>query len=265
MISQPQILQIKDFLDTAQSILVLIGPDADLDILAASSALFLSLEQSGKNVVYASPNLPSEIDQNLVGLDRILTEVSNKNLIMSFDYDETAVEKVSYHIGEETNRFYLTVQPKKGHQPLNKETVEINYAGAEADLIFTVGVHDYESLDQLYIGNEQLFTDTTVIAINSFEASVGDIRLNTAGSINISSAVAEIIRQVDLKISGDVATNLLLSIEETTDSFRSLSITPDLLETAAWLMRQGARRIRKIKTQQVKQVKKLSRIKKPQI
>lgn len=245
MISQQQVLQIKDFLNSAQSVLVLIDPAADLDVLAASSALFLSLEQSGKDVTYASPSLPPIVDQNLVGVDRVQTEISNKNLIMSFDYDETAVEKVSYHIGEETNRFYLTVQPKKGHQPLNKNTVDIGYVGAEADLIFMVGVHDYELLEHLYIGNEQLFADTTVISINNFEAPVGDIRLNTAESINISGAVAEIIHQANLEISGDAATNLLLSIEETTDSFRSLSITPDLLETAAWLMRQGARRMRK--------------------
>ncbi|MBU0576494.1 hypothetical protein KJ654_02430 [Patescibacteria group bacterium] len=253
MISQPQILQVRGFLDTAQSVLVLIGPDSNLDVLAASSALFLSLEQSGKDVIYASPDLPSsaspdsssEIDQNLIGVDRVRTEISNKNLIISFDYAQTAVEKVNYHIGEETNRFYLTVAPQKGHQPLNKDTVDIGYVGAEADLIFLVGVADYESLEHLYVGNEQLFTDTTVIAINNFEATVGDVRLNTAESLNLSSAVAEIIRQTNLEITGDAATNLLLSIEETTDSFRSLAITPDLLETAAWLMRQGARRVRR--------------------
>ena len=245
MSSQSQLIQIKDFLDTAQSILVLVSPTADLDVLAASSALFLSLEKSGKDVVFASPDLPTNVDGNLAGLDRIKTEVSNKNLIMSFAYNETAVDKVSYHIGEETNRFYLTVQPKKGHQPLNKDSVEVGYVGAEADLIFMVGVHDYESLEHLYVGNEQVFSDATVVAINNFEASVGDVRLNTAENINMSSAVAELVRQAGLEITGDAATNLLFSIEEITDSFRSLSITPELLETAAWLMRKGARRIRR--------------------
>jgi len=61
----------------------------------------------------------------------------------------------------------------------------------------------------------------------------------------MSSAVAELVRQAGLEITGDAATNLLFSIEEITDSFRSLSITPELLETAAWLMRKGARRIRR--------------------
>jgi hypothetical protein len=253
---QSQIIQIKEFLDPAQSILVLISADADLDTLAASSALFLSLEKAGKDVIFVSPDLPTNVDENIVGLDRVRTEISNKNLIMSFNYDETAVEKVSYHIGEETNRFYLTVQPKKGHQPLDKDSVEVGYVGAEADLIFMIGVHNYESLDHLYIGNEQFFTDTTVVAINNFEASVGDVKLNTSESLNMSSAVAEIIRQANLEISGDGATNLLLSIEEVTDSFRSLSITPELLETAAWLMRKGARRVRRTKdTSQIKPVK----------
>lgn len=267
MISQPQLIQIKEFLAPAQSVLVLINPNADLDVLAASSALFLSLKESGKDVIFASPDSPENVDKNLTGLDQFRTEISNKNLIVSFDYDENAVEKVSYHIGEETNRFYLTVQPKKGHQPLNKDSVEVGYVGAEADLIFMIGVHDYESLEHLYLGSEQFFTDTTVISINNFEAKVGDIKINTAENINISSAVAEIIRQANLQISGDAATNLLLSIEETTDSFKSLSITPDLLETAAWLMRQGARRVRrepvvsKSKAKEVKVAKKIVKTK----
>ncbi len=242
---QLQLTQIKEFLNSAQSVLVLISPDTNLDILAASSALFLSLEKSGKDVVFASPDLPTEVAPNLIGLDRVKTEVSNKNVIVSFDYDEAAVEKVSYHIGETTNRFYLTVQPQKGHPPLDKNSVEVGYAGAEADLIFMVGVHNYEDLEHLYSGNEQVFGETTVVVINSFEAAVGDIRLNTTESINLSSAVAKLIRDTGLEITSDAATNLLFSIESITDGFRSLSVTPELLEIGAWLMRQGARRVRK--------------------
>ena len=248
MISQPHISQIKDFLETAQNILVLVDSNAEIDVLAASSALFLSLEMSGKNVVFASPNPLVNFNKNLAGLDKVQTEISNKNLIVGFDYDEAAVEKVSYHIGEKTNRFYLTVQPKKGYKPLNKDSVEVGYVGAEADLIFVVGVHNYESLEHLYIGNEQFFTNTTVVSINNFDAQVGDIRLNTSKNINISSAVTELVRQANLEIPEGAATNLLLSIETTTDNFKSLSITPELLEAAAWLMRKGARRIRQDKT-----------------
>lgn len=245
MIPQSQIIQLKGFLETAQSILVLVSADSELDTLAASSALFLTLIQNGKEVVFASPDLPSSIDQNLAGVDQIKSEISNKNLTISFDHVETAVDKVSYHIGEKTNRFYLTVQPQKGNLPLNKDSVEVSYTGAQADLVFLVGVNDYESLDQLYIGNEQFFNDTTVVSINNFDSSIGDIKLNTADYLNLSSALAELIKQLQLDISSDAATNLLMSIEETADNFKSLSTTPDLLETAAWLMRQGARRVKR--------------------
>lgn len=247
MISQSQIIQLKGFLETAQSILVLVNADSELDTLAASSALFLTLVQNGKEVVYVSPDLPSAKGLDLAGVDQIKSEISNKNLSISFDHVETAVDKVSYHIGEKTNRFYLTVQPQKGHSPLNKDSVEVNYTGAQADLVFLVGVSDYESLDQLYIGNEQFFNDTTVVSINNFDSSIGDIKLNTADYLNLSSALAELIKQLQLDISSDAATNLLMSIEEKADNFKSLSTTPDLLETAAWLMRQGARRIRRTK------------------
>jgi len=261
MITDQQISQIKDFLNSAQSVLILVGPNCETDVLAASSALFLSLEQAGKEVVYASPDLPVLSDDSLVGVDRMKKEISNKNLVISFDYHETAVEKVSSHIGEESNRFYLTIKPQKGQLPPDAKTVELGYAGAEADLIFLFGVYEFDQLDQLYLGNEQLFSDATIIAIHNFEVAIGDIKLDTSGNVNTSSAMAGLIRGLDLTASEDAATNLLFSIEETTDSFRSLSITPDLLETAAWLMRQGARRIRKSKTTPTSQASQVGKIK----
>lgn len=264
MTSEQQFSQIKELLDPAQSVLVIIDANPDLDVLAASSSLFLSLEQAGKEVLYASPDLPTLVNENLVGVDRVKTDISNKNLVVSFDYNEAAVEKVSYHIGEETNRFYLTVQPKKGQQPLDKNTVELGYSGAEADLIFLIGVHDYESLEQLHIGNEQLFSDTTVVTIHSFEPQIGNIKFNTSEYINMSSAVAILIRQLGLNLSADAATNLLLSIEETTNSFQSLSTTAEVFETSAWLMKRGARRVRKPRQQAVASVKPVQPKSKPQ-
>lgn len=240
-----QFSQIKDLLDSAQNILILIPSQPELDILATASALNLSLGQLGKEVVLACPDLPASLDENLAGIDQVKTDINNRNLVVSFAYSQTAVEKVSYHIGEETNRFYLTVQPQKNQPPLDKNTLEVGYAGADADLIFLLSIYDYEQLEQLYVGNEQLFADSTVVALNNFEPEIGDIKLNLAEGLNFSSVVASMLRSWGLSLPADAATNLLLSIEVSTHSFASLATTPEVLETGAWLMRQGGRRVKR--------------------
>lgn len=250
MIANTRLTQIKDFLDPAQSVLVLIPPQAKLDIVAASSALSAALEASGKQVVFATPQFSQKSYPQLNGLEKLQTEINNKNLIVSFEYQETAFEKVNYHIGEETHRFYLTIEPKPGFPPLDKDSLEVSYAGAQADLVFLIGVTEYKILDQFYIGNEQFFQDTTVISLNNFESSMGDIKIETTQDLNMSSAVAEMIKALGLGLPADAATNLLFSIEKTADNFRSFATTPELLETAAWLMRQGARRVKRVEKEE---------------
>lgn len=242
--NEAQFLKAQEFIDKANSILVLITDDAPLDVLAASSALVLSLQNSGKQVVFASPKEIKNAPEFLNGLDLLKTDISNQNLIVSFAYEPSAVEKVSYHIGEETSRFYLTVQPQKGAQPLDKNSLEINYQGANADLIILVGVHDLEDLGQLYLSEPQIFSDTVIMTIHTFEPEVGNVHLTSEENANLSDCVAQLIKIANYDLSAEVATNLLFSLERTTKNFTSLSITPEILETAAWLLRNGARRVR---------------------
>ncbi len=243
----------QDLLETAQHPLIIVGPEPNLDILAASASFYLALTEAGKEVAFAAPQKPQSNHSDLVGLEKLTTEISNKNLIISFDYEPTAVEKVNYHIGQETNRFYLTIEPQKNYPPLDKETIEINYAGVDADLIFLFGVNDYDVLGRLYLGNEQLFADTNVITINSFQPEIGQIKLTTDGELNYSGLITSLMQELDLPLSADAATNLLLSLETETNHFRSLATTPKVFEQVAWLMRQGARRIRpSAKTSQAK-------------
>lgn len=247
-----QIHSVKDLLASAQEILVMVGAKANLDTLAASTAFFLSLQQTEKEVSLASPQTPTQPHQALAGLDQIKTEISNKNLVISFAYQETAVEKVNYHIGQETNRFYLTVEPQKNQRPLDKETVEVNYTGAKADLIFLFGVHDYETLGNLYLGNEQLFANTNVVTIHNFAPEIGDLKITAEEELNLSSVTTNLLQQFELGVSAEAATNLLLSLETATKNFSSLSTTPKVFDQAAWLMRQGARRLKaKARAQEV--------------
>jgi nanoRNase/pAp phosphatase (c-di-AMP/oligoRNAs hydrolase) len=243
MITSEQFQQLLDLMAPAQRVVVLVGKQLSDDTIIAASSLAMALRDSGKEVLFAGPSQLPTVPEYLEGLDGYTTSLGNRNLVVSFDYDESAVENVSYHIGEESKKFFLTIKPRAGSKPLDTSSVQFSYAGTEADLILMVGVSSFDALEDLYIANEQLFADTTIISLHTYETEIGQIKLDASGEPSLSNAAATIIRQLSLPMSAGTATNLLAGIEQTTSNFKSLSTTADTFELAAWLMRSGARRV----------------------
>ncbi len=245
MIGSEEVEQLKELLAQSQSVFVVFGAGASLDHKAVAVALHRALTAAGKEVLLISPAKLSEKDTSeLLGLESLTTEIGNQNLSVSFPYDESAVDKVSYHIGEETKRFYLTIKPKKGVRPLDSTQVDFSYTGAETDLIFLIGVSKLESLADVYVGYEDLYASKPVVTVNSFSPDFGNVHLDTSGTPSMSEAIVKVLRDLEMTIDGDSATNLLSAIEAVTKHFQSLSTTADTFETVAHLLRLGARRVR---------------------
>jgi hypothetical protein len=169
--------------------------------------------------------------------------VGNKNLQISFGYQPELVDKVSYHIDEETQQFNLIIQPKKGFKPLDPKTVQFAQTGAEADLLITVGVHQLSDLGDVYAMYADLFESAPILSVNSFATDFGTIKLTTNGVSGYSELLTQILFVEFESLGSSVATNFLAGISEATQSFQSLSTTADTLETAAKLLRNGAQRI----------------------
>jgi nanoRNase/pAp phosphatase (c-di-AMP/oligoRNAs hydrolase) len=243
MISTEQVQQFQEILTNARTISVLIGNQTTDEQVSAASGLALALQNSGKEVQFVGPRQAQSLPAYLQENELYSNSLGKQNLVISFDYDESAVENVAYHIGEETGKFYLTVKPRTGHKPLDTSSVEFAYAGAQADLVILVGVSSYDSLEHLYAANEQFFSESMVISLHTYETSIGSIKFDTSGEPGLSVAVAKLVRDTNLSVSESAATNLLAGIEQSTNNFTSLSTTADALELAAWLMRMGARRV----------------------
>lgn len=248
MITSEQISLLAERLAAAHSVLVLLPAQPSFDHLAAGLGLTQLLLAQGKEVQLASPEeLESPIAvASLIGVDLLKQQLGNQNLQVSFAYRPEQVDKVSYHIDETQQRFHLVIKPQKGVPPLDASTVQMEYTGAEAEVVFLIGIHEWTALEHLYQEFETLYQQATVVTLHTFEPEIGTIKLNISGYSGMAEAVGFLALQLQFPLAVDAATNLLQGIEETTDGFRSLATTAETFDLVAQLLRAGARRVTRV-------------------
>lgn len=250
MLDENKVSELKNTLEGAQGVMVVLPTNPNVDELITAAALYHSLLSVGKRARLVAPRVPSllselkNLSQNLIPeSDHIQTELGNENLTISFDYSEDQVDKVSYHIGEETGKFHLTIKPKPGFAPLNIDTVEFGYTGASADLIFLVNVSSLESLEQLYFGYEELYKNAPIVNINLGGTSLGALQVTPTHYSSLSELMTTTLLQLGLTIDDEVATSLLYGIEQFSQNLTAADTEPETFEVVAKLLRAGARRL----------------------
>jgi hypothetical protein len=254
MIDETVTNQLQQLLDSARSIFIMYPAEASLDQRAVAAALYLGLSQQEKAVQLISSRKPETQEATaLAGLEHTIHEIGNQNLTISFPYSPDQVDKVSYHIGEESKRFFLTIKPKPGVSPLETSTVEFSYTGAAVDAIFLVGVKDLESLEQLYFGYEQLYQEVPTVSLAMHTPSFGTHKIDASSASSLSEVAAQLLQQLSVSLDSDIATNLLAGIEASTKNLSSPATSAETFETVARLLRAGARRsFRKIKDEETR-------------
>lgn len=230
-------------IDRAVSILVLLPTKPYFDQVAAGLSLYLSLKDK-KEVEIACPS-PMMVGFNkLVGVNKITQEVGNKNLIIKFTgYDATNIEKVSYDIDQ--GEFKLTVVPKASFSAPTKEQLELNYSGNSSDLVILVGGAN-DSHFPLISSSDFSVAKIAHIGTRVLNTSKEVMSLSKAGS-STSEIVAQLIKENELSIDPDVATNLVMGIEEGSSRFASNEVRPETFEIFAYLLRNGGRRESRIR------------------
>ena len=221
-------------------ILIILNESPSFDEQLAAASLYLALKQHNKK---ASLLGVKKIDNPTIsGLDQLKTDVANKNLVISFDYKEAAVHNVSYHIDDKNNKFHLTIKPQPGHDPLNKDAVNVEYAGADSDLVVLFGVERLDDLGQLYTGYENLYQDANLMSISDFQPNFSASHLDSSVFSSYSEAVFHLLKNAEISFNSEVATNLLAGIQHKTNNFIDPTASADTFEAVANLLRAGAHR-----------------------
>lgn len=231
----------KSVIDPSKSVLILLPTKPYLDQVAAGLALYLAIRQD-KEVAISSPS-PMIVEFNrLVGVNKINQELGNKNLIIKFsDYKASDIERVSYDI--DNGEFRLSVIPKPGVSAPLKEQAQISYSGISADTAILVGgvndTHfpvlassDLAGVKLVHIGPRPL----------SLSSGKSVISLSRPAS-SCSELVAGLIKESALKLDSDIATNLVMGIEEGSNKFSGSEVTAETFQIFAELMRAGGQRL----------------------
>jgi len=232
---------VEEALTPAQTFAIVLPTNLNTDKVAAALALFLSLKKAGKQVSIAC-STPMIVEySSLIGVDKIGQKFGGHNLMVSFDYHEDSIEKVSYHI--ENNKFNLVIQPKEGYPPLSTQKINYSYFGNQADVVLTVGAASWENLGSLYQENKSLFEESQSInlGISSHNSQFAKINLVDSQMASISELVTLMLSSLNLPLDEDMASNLLLGIKKASFDFSLNKSGPSTFEAVAICLRAGAR------------------------
>lgn len=221
--AQSDFSDLKSQLDSAHQVAILLPKNPSTDSVAASLALKLCLESTGKIVSIACPDPVTVEFHRLVGADTITNNFGSRNLVITFPDQTEMVDKVSYNV--ENNVLQLVITPKANTPGLDYRHLKFVSGGAQADLVILMGVGDLSNLGQIYIDAKDSLSQTKQYSISDSP---------------YSQTVTRLINSLALPLSADAANNLFMGLRGATDNFQSQQVTADTFETAAFLMRKGA-------------------------
>lgn len=241
--------RLKSIIEKSRHGAIIVSPQATYDTLSAATSLYLSFLEKGLDLILVSET-PVNVD--LLGAEKFTSSLSapGDSLVISFPYQEGAVDKVDYRI--EGDNFNLIITPKDSQSKLDPKQVKFFYTGGNFDFILLLDTPSLNTLGELYQNNQSLFQGREIINIDRHFTNMNFGTLNIVVK-NVSSSselIYHILKAGNFLIDKEIATNLYAGLLSATNNFTSFSTTADTFLVASELLRKGA--MKKIVKQPVK-------------
>lgn len=242
MINPTDITKVKELLDKSQDILIVTHEHPTFDSIGSALSLYLGLAGLGKRVTVACPDDMTVGLSSFVGVNKISKELGKKNFVISLDYVDGSIEKVSYNI--ENNKFNLVIEPRGGFPPFSQDKVHFSHAGTAVELIFVVDTIHLGGLKKLYEEDKELYATRPIVNIDRHpnNSNYGQINIINNGSSSTAEITAQLLSALGVKLTVDVATNLLNAVYGATNNFTIPNIQASAFEVAAVCVKAGAKR-----------------------
>jgi len=243
MDQQATLTKIKELVDKAKEIAIITHGKPTVDSIGGALSLYLGLTGLGKKVHIVCPDAMTVEFSSYVGVDKITSKLGGKkNFVISLDYQEGSIEKVSYNIEE--NKFNLVIEPREGFESFSEEKVHYTTSGMKADLFIIVDTQHLGQLGELYSAEKELFATIPMINIDSHDgnAMFGEINFVDAQSSSTTELIAVVMSFCGVKLSEDIATNLLNAVDSITNHFQSSKVNARTFEIASVSMKAGGKK-----------------------
>ena len=236
------ITKVKELLDKAHNVLIVTHENPTDDSMGSTLALYLGLTSLGKKVTVACPDPMTVALSNYVGANKVVSELSKKNFVISLDYVEGSIEKVSYNIEGAT--FNLVIEPRPGFDSFNQDKVHFSHANAAADCIFAVDTIHLGGLKKLYEDDKDLYAGKPIINVDRHpnNALYGQINLVNSQASTTAEVVAQLLSGIGAQLTVDIATNILNALHGATNMFQGANVTARVFELAAVCVKAGGKR-----------------------
>lgn len=219
--------------------IIVLPQNPTADAVAAATSLYLGLTKLGKTVNIVCS---TAVHSDLMGADKVQTNLSvgGDNLVVSFPYQDGAIDKIDYNI-QGTN-FNLTITPRPGFPKLNPDQVSFSYTGGSFDFIITVDVPNLNSIGSLYSENQGQFQGKNIINIDRHltNAFYGTVNFVNKTSSSTSELALKTLQALQVELDKDMATNLYAGVAAATNNFTAYSVNAETFETMAALLKAGA-------------------------
>jgi hypothetical protein len=236
---QPLFYRFGEILAKSKTGAIVVPANPSIDTVAAATSLYLALIKKGLTI---SLVCPTKIEQDLIGTEKFQTALSapGDNLVITFPYTEGAIDKIDTYI--ENDKFSLIIVPRSGFKKLEYDQVQFSYSGGNFDFIIVLDTPTLSALGDIYKNNNQLFQGREIINIDRHftNTSFGTVNIVKKDVASLSELTYQIIKQNQLEIDKDIATNLYSGIATATNNFTSYSTNADTFQTIAELLRAGA-------------------------
>lgn len=242
-----EVTKAKELIDQAQDILIVTHENPTDDSIGSTLALYLGLASLGKKVTVACPDPMTVGLSNFIGVNKVTQELGKKNFVIALDYIDGSIEKVSYNI--EGDKFNLVIEPRPGFEPFSADKVHYGHTGAAADVIIAVDTIHLGGLKKLYEAEKEFYTGKSIVNIDrhSNNARYGQVNIIDPHASSTSELVTQLLSVLGVRLTEDIATNLLNSLYSATDNFQNPNLTAFAFEVAAACVKAGGKRFGKVK------------------
>ena len=228
-------------LEKAREVLVVFSAEASLDEAALATTFYLALLAQKKNPTLLCLGEPLVAHAALVGIDQVRTKLPQTGLILNINNDQKQIGNISCDGDFNSSQIKIYVRASEGKAAPVTESITFAPLIANYEKILVIGriaLAELAAVGLTSLDEEKM----TAIGREKILANSYFMSLSEKGTASYAALGTVLLRQWVWNVDGDMATNLLMGIDEATENLTLAEVRPEVFESVGWLVRCGGKR-----------------------